>query len=203
MHSYASLALFYESGTQLVSDPGFRLVRACHQAGVPVVPVPGDSAVLAALAVAGLPTDRFVFEGFLPNKGSVRDEALRNILANRATSVLFEAPHRLLALLESIEAAGAGEREITLCRELTKRFETVLRDSVSGLRQRVADDTDQQRGEVVLVLAGAPAQAAADAELLPLARLLLEDLPASRAARILAAHSGRKRQEIYEWLGRL
>src|SRR5690606_34077917 len=203
MQAGASVALISDAGTPLVSDPGFRLVRACQQAGVPVVPVPGASAVLAALAVAGLPTDRFVFEGFLPNKGSVRDEALRNILANRATSVLFEAPHRLLALLESIEAAGAGEREITLCRELTKRFETVLRDSVSGLRQRVADDTDQQRGEVVLVLAGAPAQAAADAELLPLARLLLEELPASRAARILAAFSGRKRQEVYEWLGRL
>lgn len=198
-----SVALISDAGTPLVSDPGYRLVRACQQAGISVVPVPGASAVLAALAVAGLPTDRFLFEGFLPSKGGARDEALSKVLANSATTVLFEAPHRLLSLLESMEAAGAGEREIALCRELTKRFETVIRSTVTTLRERVAADADQQKGEVVLVLAGATPGQAREAELEPLARLLLAELPVSRAARVLAAVSGRKRQAIYDWLEQL
>ena len=198
-----SVALISDAGTPLVSDPGYRLVRACQQAGIEVVPVPGASAVLAALAVAGLPTDRFLFEGFLPSKGGAREEALSKVLAHSTTTVLFEAPHRLLSLLGSMEAAGAGEREITLCRELTKRFETVIRSTVSALRERVAEDTDQQKGEVVLVLAGATPGQARDAELEPLARLLLAELPVSRAARVLASVSGRKRQAVYDWLEQL
>ncbi|WP_111657626.1 16S rRNA (cytidine(1402)-2'-O)-methyltransferase [Isoalcanivorax indicus] len=195
-----SVALISDAGTPLVSDPGYRLVRACQEAGVPVVPIPGASAVLAALAVAGLPTDRFVFEGFLPSKGAPRVQALERVLGNTATSVLFEAPHRLLAVLDALLAAGAGEREITLCRELTKHFETVRRDTVAALRDWVAADSDQQRGEIVLVLSGADTQSAEDAELLPLARALLAELPASRAAKVLAAVTGRKRQELYAWL---
>ncbi|MCK0537942.1 16S rRNA (cytidine(1402)-2'-O)-methyltransferase [Alcanivorax quisquiliarum] len=198
-----SVALISDAGTPLVSDPGYRLVRACQQAGIEVVPVPGASAVLAALAVAGLPTDRFLFEGFLPSKGGAREEALSKVLAHSTTTVLFEAPHRLLSLLGSMEAAGAGEREITLCRELTKRFETVIRSTVSALRERVAEDADQQKGEVVLVLAGATPGQARDAELEPLARLLLAELPVSRAARVLASVSGRKRQAVYDWLEQL
>ncbi|MCH8544360.1 MAG: 16S rRNA (cytidine(1402)-2'-O)-methyltransferase [Alcanivorax sp.] len=195
-----SVALISDAGTPLVSDPGYRLVRACQDAGITVVPIPGASAVLAALAVAGLPTDRFVFEGFLPSKGGPRLQALQRILANSATSVLFEAPHRVLALLESLVAAGAAEREIALCRELTKKFETVRRASVAELLAWVAADSDQQRGEIVLVLAGADDTARDNAELLPLAKALLEELPASRAARVLAAVTPRKRQELYAWL---
>ncbi|MBZ2189652.1 16S rRNA (cytidine(1402)-2'-O)-methyltransferase [Alcanivorax sp. JB21] len=195
-----SVALISDAGTPLVSDPGYRLVRACQEAGITVVPIPGASAVLAALAVAGLPTDRFVFEGFLPSKGGPRAQALQRILANSATSVLFEAPHRVLALLESLVAAGAAEREIALCRELTKKFETVRRATVAELLAWVAADSDQQRGEIVLVLAGADDSARENAELLPLAKALLEELPASRAARVLAAVTPRKRQELYAWL---
>lgn len=195
-----SIALVSDAGTPLVSDPGYRLVRACQDAGVPVVPVPGASAVLAALAVAGQPTDRFLFEGFLPSKGAAREQAVRAVLAQTATTVLFEAPHRLLALLEALERAGGGRREITLCRELTKHFETVLRMTVSALRARVAEDADQQRGEVVLVLSGAPAADVDDADLARLAPLLLAEMPVSRVAKLLAAYSGRKRQELYAWL---
>ena len=195
-----SVALISDAGTPLVSDPGYRLVRACQDAGIAVVPIPGASAVLAALAVAGLPTDRFIFEGFLPSKGGPRMQVLQRILANTATSVLFEAPHRVLALLESLVEAGAAEREIALCRELTKKFETVRRATVAELLAWVAADSDQQRGEIVLVLAGADDSARDDAELLPLAKALLQELPASRAARVLAAVTPRKRQELYAWL---
>ena len=193
-----SVALISDAGTPLISDPGFRLVRACHEAGVPVVPVPGASAVLAALAAAGLPTDRFIFEGFVPPKGAPRRQALERIVAQSATCVLFEAPHRLQALLDELIALAGPEREVVLCRELTKRFETILPGTLESLAERVATDSDQLRGEIVLVLAGAPARAPGREDLERLARLLRDELPASRAARLLAAWSGGKRQEMYE-----
>lgn len=197
------VALVSDAGTPLVSDPGYRLVRACHQAGIRVVPVPGASALLAALVVAGLPTDRFVFEGFLPVKGSGRTAALRRVAESAATSVLYEAPHRILTLLDELGAVLEAGREVVLCRELTKHFETVLPGTLAAVRDRVAADSNQQRGEIVLLVAPAPARTVDDAELARLARLLLEELPASRVARVLAGWSGRKRNEIYSWLGQL
>lgn len=195
-----NLALVSDAGTPLVSDPGYRLVRACHQAGIRVVPVPGASALLAALVVAGLPTDRFVFEGFLPSKGSGRHAALRRISESAVTSVIYEAPHRILTLLDELKEVVEPSREVVLCRELTKHFETVLPGSVGDIRDKVAADSNQQRGEIVLLVAPAPAQVVDDAELARLARLLLAELPASRAAKVLAAWSGRKKNELYGWL---
>jgi 16S rRNA (cytidine1402-2'-O)-methyltransferase len=195
-----NLALVSDAGTPLVSDPGYRLVRACHQAGIRVVPVPGASALLAALVVAGLPTDRFVFEGFLPSKGSGRHTALRRISESAATSVVYEAPHRILTLLDELKEVVEPGREVVLCRELTKHFETVLPGSVGDIRDKVAADSNQQRGEIVLMVAPAPAQVVDDAELARLARLLLAELPASRAAKVLAAWSGKKKNELYGWL---
>ena len=195
-----NLALVSDAGTPLVSDPGYRLVRACHQAGIRVVPIPGASALLAALVVAGLPTDRFVFEGFLPSKGSGRHAALRRISESAVTSVIYEAPHRILTLLDELKEVVESGREVVLCRELTKHFETVLPGSVVEIRDKVAADSNQQRGEIVLLVAPAPSQVVDDAELARLARLLLAELPASRAAKVLAAWSGRKKNELYSWL---
>jgi|SRR5699024_2345739 len=195
-----SVALVSDAGTPLVSDPGYRLVRACQDAGVPVVPVPGASAVLAALAVAGLPTDTFSFVGFLPSKGRQREQAVRACLHQPATSVLFEAPHRVLSLLEVFVELGAGEREMTLCRELTKQFETVHRATIAELAAWVKADRDQQKGEIVLVLRGAPEVQFAHADWQPLARRLLEELPAARVAKVLADFTGEKRQALYQWL---
>ena len=197
------VALVSDAGTPLVSDPGYRLVRACHRAGIRVVPVPGASALLAALVVAGLPTDRFVFEGFLPVKGSGRTAALRRVAESAATSVLYEAPHRILTLLDELGAVLEDGREVVLCRELTKHFETVLPGTLAEVRARVAADSNQQRGEIVLLVAPAPARTVDDAELARLARLLLQELPASRVARVLAGWSGRKRNELYNWLEQL
>lgn len=195
-----NLALVSDAGTPLISDPGYRLVRACQQAGVRVIPVPGASALLAALAVAGLPTDRFVFEGFLPSKGGGRQAALRRLAAGEATSVIYEAPHRILSLLDELLQLAGEEREAVLCRELTKQFETVLPGTLGTLRAAVAADSNQQRGEIVLLLAPAAAQVQDEAALRELARLLLTELPASRAAKVLAAWSGRKRSDVYAWL---
>ncbi|MEE4249855.1 MAG: 16S rRNA (cytidine(1402)-2'-O)-methyltransferase [Alcanivoracaceae bacterium] len=195
-----NLALVSDAGTPLVSDPGYRLVRACHQAGIRVVPVPGASALLAALVVAGLPTDRFIFEGFLPSKGSGRNAALRRISESAVTSVVYEAPHRILTLLDELTESLEAGREVVLCRELTKHFETVLPGSVADIRDKVAADSNQQRGEIVLLVAPASERTVDDAELARLARLLLAELPASRAAKVLAAWSGKKKNELYGWL---
>lgn len=190
-------ALISDAGTPLLSDPGYVLVRACQQAGVQVVPVPGASALLAALAVAGLPTDRFRFQGFLPAKGGARDKALTEVLACPMTVVLYEAPHRLLTLLTEI-VAHEPARELALCRELTKRFETIKRMPAEALLEDVRVDANQQKGEIVLLVAPARARTGVTDELLRLAGLLLDELPASRVAKVLAAWSGEKRQAMYQ-----
>src|SRR5262249_13107667 len=152
------VALVTDAGTPGVSDPGFRLVRLCREAGVPVVPVPGASALLAALSAAGVPADRFVFEGFLPVKPGRRLTRLRELLTLERPVVLYESPHRLLATLEAIETVF-GETELVLAREVTKRFEEFRRGTAATIRAALTGGT--VRGEVTLVLnprvTGAPA----------------------------------------------
>ncbi|MCH2557275.1 MAG: 16S rRNA (cytidine(1402)-2'-O)-methyltransferase [Alcanivorax sp.] len=196
-------ALISDAGTPLVSDPGYRLVRVCQDAGVTVVPVPGASALLAALAVSGQPSDRFLFEGFLPAKGAARERALERLAGSDVTTLIYEAPHRVLSLLEALAPKVAADRELTLCRELTKRFETVRRGPVAEILEWVSADKDQRRGELVLVLGPAARGEALDERDRALARALLEELPLSRAARILAAHTGLKRQALYAYLENL
>ncbi|WOA30563.1 16S rRNA (cytidine(1402)-2'-O)-methyltransferase [Alloalcanivorax xenomutans] len=193
-------ALISDAGTPLVSDPGYRLVRACQDAGVAVVPIPGASALLAALAVAGQPSDRFLFEGFPPAKGAARERVLERLAAADVTTIVYEAPHRVLSLLEALAPKVAPERELTLCRELTKRFETVRRGPVAEVLEWVRADKDQQRGELVLVLGPALQSDQLSERDRALARALLEELPLSRAARVLAAHTGLKRQALYNYL---
>jgi 16S rRNA (cytidine1402-2'-O)-methyltransferase len=200
LHDGESGALISDAGTPLVSDPGYRLVRACQDAGVAVVPVPGASALLAALAVSGQPSDRFLFEGFVPSKGAARENALRRLAGLEVTSVIFEAPHRVVSLLESLAGLVDAERELTLCRELTKRFETVRRGPVAELLEWVRGDKDQRRGELVLVLSPAPRGEQLSEQDRALAKALLAELPVSRAARVLAAHTGLKRQDLYNYL---
>ena len=148
-----SIALISDAGTPLISDPGSRLVDAAVAAGVPVVPIPGPSAVMAALVASGMSLERFTFFGFLPRKGRERTETLSDVVASRATSVLFEAPNRVGATLEALAETGAGERAAVVARELTKQFEEFRRGTVTELSS-VYKNTDP-KGEVVLVIAGA------------------------------------------------
>jgi len=158
----ARVALVTDAGTPGVSDPGFRLVRLCRDSGVPVVPVPGASALVAVLSAAGVPADRFVFEGFLPQKPGRRLARLRALRAVARPVVLYESPHRLLATLEAIEAVF-GEAEVVLAREVTKRFEEFRRGTAGALRAALASAA--VRGEVTLVLnPRAPAPPADPAE---------------------------------------
>ena len=148
-----SIALISDAGTPLVSDPGSRLTRAAIDAGIKVVPVPGASSVMAALVGSGLSLDRFTFFGFLPRKGAERKAAITEVMASRATSVLFEAANRVAATLEDLVAAGAGDRLAIVARELTKQFEEFTRATVAELAAIYSDS--EPRGEVVLLIAGA------------------------------------------------
>lgn len=193
-----SLALVSDAGTPLVSDPGFRLVRAAREAGIAVSPVPGASALIAALSVAGLPSDRFVFEGFLPAKANARRERLTALAAEPRTLIFYESAHRIEETLGDAAAAFGAERRAVVARELTKLFETVLDGTLADLAQRVRADANQRKGEFVLLVQGAGEDA--DAKVVEGRRLytkLSEHLPPSTAAKLAAELSGAPRKALY------
>lgn len=193
------IALISDAGTPLISDPGFRLVRAARAAGVPVSPVPGACAAIAALSVAGLPSDRFVFEGFLPAKSAARCQRLAELVSESRTLVFYESSHRVSECLADLAAVFGSDRSAVLARELTKLFETVIDANLGELAARVVADPDQQRGEFVLLVAGRPeAENAALAEGRRVFALLREELPPARAAKLAAAISGAPRKQLYE-----
>lgn len=195
-----SIALVSDAGTPLVSDPGYHLVRAAIAAGIRVVPVPGPSALVAALSASGLPTDRFCFEGFLPAKAAARRKRLEGLRSATATLVFYESPHRILDTLEDLQAVFGPERPMVLARELTKTFETFLRGSVAEVRAQVQADPDQRRGEMVLLIQGAEAEArnAATLDEDRLLAILLEELPVRQAAALAARLSGGKKNRLYQ-----
>ena len=193
-----SLALVSDAGTPLVSDPGFRLVRAARAAGVRVSPVPGPSAVIAALSVAGLPSDRFAFEGFLPAKSSARRECLARLAGEPRTLVFYESSHRISESLADLREAFGGERPAVLARELTKLFETVLDGTLAELQARVESDPDQRKGEFVLMVQGAAEDESAKlAEGRRVYALLTTQLPPSTAAKLAGEITGAPRKALY------
>lgn len=196
-----SVALVSDAGTPLLSDPGYRLVHMAAKAGVDVVAVPGPSAITAALSVSGLPTDRFAFEGFLPAKDAARERRLSGLQSEPRTLVFFESSHRIEASLGAMAQAFGEDREAAVCRELTKRFETVLRGSLESVRARVAEDPDQRKGEFVVVVAGSEADIGESLQrAVELARELRPHTGASQAARIASKIHGVARREVYERL---
>jgi 16S rRNA (cytidine1402-2'-O)-methyltransferase len=195
-----NVALISDAGTPLVSDPGFRLVRAAREAGFAVSPVPGPCAAIAALSVAGLPSDRFTFEGFLPARAAARRERLQALAAEPRTLIFYESSHRIVESLADCVAVFGAQREGVLARELTKLFETVIAAPLGEIAARVDADANQQRGEFVLIVAGAVGEAA-DATLAEGRRvfaLLREELPPARAAKLAAAITGAPRKQLYE-----
>jgi 16S rRNA (cytidine1402-2'-O)-methyltransferase len=193
-----SLALISDAGTPLISDPGFRLVRAARAVGIRVSPLPGPCAAIAALSVAGLPSDRFCFEGFLPAKAGARRERIAALAGEPRTLVFYESAHRIGEALADLAAGMGDARPAVLARELTKRFETVLDGSLAELAAQVEADPDQRRGEFVLIVAGAsdPGEGRL-AEGRRLYAKLVEHLPPSQAARLAAELSGASRKELY------
>jgi len=196
----ADIALVSDAGTPLISDPGFHLVRSVRQAGLRVVPVPGPSALTAALSVAGLPTDRFYFEGFLSAKQAARRQRLLELKDATATLVFYESSHRIRESLGDMLALFGADREATLARELTKTFETVRQTSLAELLAWVEADSDQQKGEFVVLVHGAAKAAAAmiDAEAERVLTLLMAELPLRQAASLAAKISGIGKNVLYE-----
>lgn len=193
-----SLALVSDAGTPLVSDPGFRLVRAARAAGLRVSPVPGPSALIAALSVAGLPSDRFVFEGFLPAKTGARRERLQTLASEARTVLFYESSHRIEEMLADAVQAFGGARPAVVARELTKLFETVLDGPLETLAARVAGEADQRKGEFVVLIEGAGDDV--DARLAEGRRvyaLLSREMKPSLAAKLAADITGAPRKSLY------
>ena len=197
----AVVALISDAGTPLISDPGYRLVRAAQERGLPVVPLPGACAAVAALSVSGLATDRFQFEGFLPAKVGARQNRLRELAAADCTLVFYEAPHRVEACLADLVVVFGAGREAVLARELSKAYETVRRAPLGELSRLVSADDNQRRGEIVLLVAGAgPRDTAIDDDVARWLKRLADDMPAKAAAQIAADVTGLRKKSLYEFL---
>lgn len=196
-----SVALVSDAGTPLISDPGYRLVRAALDSGHTVVSVPGPCAAIAALSISGLPSDRFRFEGFLPERRSQRRERLAALATETATVVLYESAHRILDLMADAAVELGSARPLVVIREISKRFETTLRGNAAELQVRLAADPDQQRGEFVVLIGGQTEAADQRIDALRLARLLTESMPAAQAARLAARHYEVDRRDLYRALG--
>ena len=196
----ARVALVSDAGTPLLSDPGFELVRAAVAQGIPVGVVPGPSAITAALALAGLPVGRFCFEGFLPASGRERRAQLAALATETRTMVFFEAPHRIAASLVDLSTEFGAERPAVIARELTKLHETVYRGTLAQLCRVAAEGPESARGEITLVVQGAPeVEAGADMGLLRRTlELLLPELPPGKAAAIAAQLAGGRRSDAYQ-----
>ena len=204
MRGGASIALVSDAGTPGISDPGFGLVRACAAAGVDVVAIPGPCALIAALSIAGLPTDRFCFEGFLPARRAARCARLEALALETRTLVFYESPHRVREALEDCSQTFGAERQAAVARELTKLHETLYRGRLSELVSRASAGPDFVRGEIVLVIAGAsPAaqETGADGHGGALDRVLaplLEELPLKQAAHLAARIASVRDNEAYK-----
>ena len=196
----ARIALVSDAGTPLLSDPGFELVRRVAQEGMSVVAVPGPSAITAALSIAGLPTERFTFEGFLPARLAERRARLAELATEVRTQVFFEAPHRITESLDDMRAAFGAARRAAVARELTKVFETVYRGTLAELATMARADSNFSRGEITVVVEGAVPARADDGARVTLddaLKALLPDLAPSKAAAVAARLTGAKRNEAY------
>lgn len=195
------VALISDAGTPLISDPGYHLVRQARASGVAVVPVPGACALIAALSAAGLPSDRFIFEGFLPAKAAGRRARLEQVKEEPRTLIFYEAPHRILECLQDMQSVFGDERPALLARELTKTFETLKGMPLAELAAWVASDSNQQRGECVVLVAGWQApegEEAVSAEAMRVLNLLLAEMPLKRATALAAEITGVRKNLLYQ-----
>ena len=193
----SNIAMISDAGTPLMSDPGFRLVRAAQEAGIQAQTVPGACAAIAALSIAGLPTDRFAFEGFLPAKTAAREQRLQDLRKTSATLVFYEAKHRIVPFLRSIETVFGGARKVAVARELTKKFETVYHGDLRNVVERIAGDEQAQKGEYVVIVEGDKSQGA-EVDLDSVLKPLLLELSVSKASKLAAQLSGASKNLCYQ-----
>jgi len=194
-----SVALISDAGTPLVSDPGYRLVQAAYQQAIRVVPVPGPCAAIAALSASGLPTDRFVFEGFPPARQGARRNYLQTLEAEQRTLIFYVSCHRITDTLSDLRDVFGGQRQAVLARELTKTYETIRKESLNDLLEWVTNDHDQQKGEIVLLVEGAHDRGSERQRLVDgLLPILVEELPVKQAATIASRVTGLNKNDLYK-----
>lgn len=194
-----NIALISDAGTPLISDPGYGFVRRCREADVKVVPLPGPCAAITALCAAGLATDRFKFEGFLPVKAVAKQQALQRLLTETSTSVFYESPRRVVDTVKNIVAELGENRQMVVAKELTKTFETFYSGSAQACLNWLEADTNHQRGEFVLMIAGEKQdQSEVSADALSLLKLLMKELPLKKAAAVTAEQYGLKKNQLYQ-----
>jgi 16S rRNA (cytidine1402-2'-O)-methyltransferase len=194
------VALVSDAGTPLVSDPGFRLVRAAHEQGITVSPIPGASAVTAALSAAGIPTDRFCFEGFAPSRRAARKDWLESLASERRTLVIYESVHRIEECLADMVTVFGSERRAFIGRELTKMHEQCVQESLGELQRKVKDKSIVGKGEFAIVVAGSADEQESPLEVDRLLQALSAHLSAKDSAKVAAEATGLKRNALYERL---
>ncbi|WP_289031643.1 16S rRNA (cytidine(1402)-2'-O)-methyltransferase [uncultured Paraglaciecola sp.] len=193
------IALISDAGTPLISDPGYGFVNQCRIAGITVVPLPGPCAAITALCAAGLATDKFKFEGFLPVKAMAKQQALQKLLVETMTTVFYESPRRVVDTVKQIITELGSEREMVLAKELTKTFETFYSGTAQACLNWLEADVNHQRGEFVLMVAGEkPNQTEVPAEAINLLKLLMNELPLKKASAITAEQFGLKKNQLYQ-----
>ena len=197
-----SIALISDAGTPLISDPGYRLVKAAHEAGIKVSPLPGACAAIAALSVSGLPTDRYRFEGFPPAKSLARQAYFEGLIKESATLIFYESCHRIRASLADMVAIFGDQRIAVLAREITKAFETIRKAPLSELLVLVSEDENQRKGEFVLIIQGAEVDDAESSvvqvDVDRLLEILVNELPVKQASELVAKITGFKKNQIYK-----
>jgi len=194
-----NIALISDAGTPLISDPGYLLVQACREKGFTVIPIPGPSAIICALSAAGLPTDRFTYEGFPPRTQSARLVSFEKLADQTATIIFYEASHRIEQSLADMATIFGTDRQAVIARELTKTFETFLSGSLSQLSSMLKEDSNQTRGEFVVMLRGKKTTETLSSESQQVLKLLIKELPTKKAAAITAKITGDKKNQLYQF----
>lgn len=194
-----SIALISDAGTPLINDPGYHLVKACRENGIKVVPIPGACAAIAALSVAGLPSDKFIYEGFLPAKSKARQDSLASLITEPRTMIFYESTHRLLETLKDMQTIFGADKQIVLAKELTKTWETIVSLPVNELIDWLNQDVSRQKGEFVLIVAGyTESNKDIDPKAINTLKLLQKELPLKKAAAITAEIYGLKKNQLYQ-----
>ncbi|MFQ0992543.1 16S rRNA (cytidine(1402)-2'-O)-methyltransferase [Gilliamella apicola] len=194
-----SIALISDAGTPLINDPGYHLVKACRENGIKVVPIPGACAAIAALSVAGLPSDKFIYEGFLPAKSKARQDNLASLITEPCTMIFYESTHRLLETLKDMQTIFGADKQIVLAKELTKTWETIVSLPVNELIDWLNQDASRQKGEFVLIVAGyTESNKDIDPKAINTLKLLQKELPLKKAAAITAEIYGLKKNQLYQ-----
>jgi probable S-adenosylmethionine-dependent methyltransferase, YraL family len=199
LQSGLSIALISDAGTPLINDPGYHLVKACRENGIKVVPIPGACAAIAALSVAGLPSDKFIYEGFLPAKSKARQDNLASLITEPRTMIFYESTHRLLETLKDMQTILGADKQIVLAKELTKTWETIVSFPVNELIDWLNQDASRQKGEFVLIVAGyTESNKDIDPNAINTLKLLQKELPLKKAAAITAEIYGLKKNQLYQ-----